>query len=87
MKPDFVLGHSLGEFAAAVGAGILGFRDALKLVAERSRLIDALPRGKMLVLKEGKERTDELIKHAFDGTDRWVDYAATNSPEQTVIAG
>lgn len=87
VKPSYVLGHSLGEFAAAVGAGILSFEDALKLVAERSRLIDALPGGKMLVLKENKDNVDMMLKKAFEGTNRWLDYAAVNSPEQTVVAG
>jgi acyl transferase domain-containing protein len=86
-KPDYVLGHSLGEFGAAVAAGILEFKDALKLVAERSRLIDGLPGGKMLVMKESREKVDFLIKTAFMGSDRWLDYAAVNSPEQTVVAG
>ena len=87
IKPDYVLGHSLGEFAAAVAASILKFEDALKLVAERSRLIDALPGGKMLVLKESKDKVDILLKEAFKGTKGWLDYAAVNSPEQTVVAG
>jgi thioester reductase-like protein len=87
VKPDYVLGHSLGEFGAAVAAGILKFKDALKLVAERSRLIDGLPGGKMLVMKESREKVDSLIKTAFKGSDRWLDYAAVNSPEQTVVAG
>jgi thioester reductase-like protein len=87
VKPDYVLGHSLGEFGAAVAAGILKFEDALKLVAERSRLIDGLPGGKMVVIKENHEKVDMLVKFAFKGSDRWLDYAAVNSPEQTVMAG
>lgn len=43
VKPDAFLGHSLGEFAAMVAAGILTVDDALKLVVMRSQLIDALP--------------------------------------------
>lgn len=90
VKPDYVLGHSLGEFGAAVGAGMLSFPSALKLVAERSRLINELPGGKMLVMKESKEKVDILMKRAFEGKDpknAWVDYAAVNSEEQTVVAG
>jgi thioester reductase-like protein len=87
VKPDYVLGHSLGECGAAVAAGILEFKDALKLVVARARLIDGLPGGKMLVLKESIEKVNSLMKMAFMGSDRWLDIAAVNSPEQTVVAG
>ncbi|CAL8085455.1 unnamed protein product [Orchesella dallaii] len=88
VKPDFALGHSLGEFAAAVCAGILSVEDAIKLVAERSRLIDELQRGKMLVIKEEKQKVDSLMKRfAEDDKNKMLDYAAINSKEQTVVAG
>jgi acyl transferase domain-containing protein len=87
VKPDYVLGHSLGECGAAVAAGILEFKDALKLVVARARLIDGLPGGKMLVLKESIEKVNSLMKTAFMGSDGWLDIAAVNSPEQTVVAG
>jgi acyl transferase domain-containing protein/NADPH:quinone reductase-like Zn-dependent oxidoreductase/acyl carrier protein len=87
VKPDFVLGHSLGEFGAAVAAGILSFEDGLKLVAERSRLIDSLPGGKMIVLKANKDSVDILMKEAFANSNRWLDYAAENAPDQIVLAG
>ncbi|ODM98514.1 Lovastatin diketide synthase LovF [Orchesella cincta] len=88
VSPDFVLGHSLGEFAAAVAAGALSFDDALMLVAERSRLIDNLPHGKMLVIKSDKKVVDAVIAdYKEKHPNFWVDYAALNSPEQTVVAG
>ncbi|CAL8143538.1 unnamed protein product [Orchesella dallaii] len=88
VKADYALGHSLGEFAAAVCANILTVEDALKLVAERSRLIDQLPGGKMLVIKSDKQRVDSLMKQfAGDHANKVLDYAAVNSTEQTVIAG
>ncbi|ODM98078.1 Phenolphthiocerol synthesis polyketide synthase type I Pks15/1 [Orchesella cincta] len=88
IRPEAVIGHSLGEFAAAVCAGILCFEDALKLVATRSRLIDQLPRGKMLVIKADKQKVDTLMnKFANGDSNKMLDYAAINSAEQTVVAG
>ncbi|CAL8129043.1 unnamed protein product [Orchesella dallaii] len=89
IHPDYVIGHSLGEFAAAVCAGILNVEDALKLVAERSRLIEDLPHGKMLVIKAKKQRVDSLMKNHFAKSDKSkiLEYAAINSVDQTVIAG
>ncbi|CAL8084937.1 unnamed protein product [Orchesella dallaii] len=88
VKPNYAVGHSLGEFAAAVCAGLLTAEDAIKLVAERSRLIDNLPQGKMLVIKAEKKQVDALMSK-FAGRDKTkvLDYAAINSPEQTVVAG
>ncbi|CAL8109687.1 unnamed protein product [Orchesella dallaii] len=83
ITPDYVLGHSLGEFAAAVAAGILEFKDALKLVAERSRLIDNLPRGSMLVIKGGQPEIEKHLK----ASQLHLDFAAVNAPDQTVVAG
>ncbi|CAL8084892.1 unnamed protein product [Orchesella dallaii] len=88
VKADFALGHSLGEFAAAVCAGILTVEDAIKVVAERSRLIDELQSGKMLVIKADKHKVDQLMKKfAGDDKNKVLDYAAINSSEQTVVAG
>lgn len=88
VRPDYVLGHSLGEFCAAVCAGILSVEDALKLVAERSLLIDQLPHGKMLVIKLDKHGVALQMKR-FAGGDstKILDFAAVNSSEQTVVAG
>ncbi|CAL8084784.1 unnamed protein product [Orchesella dallaii] len=88
VKADYALGHSLGEFAAAVCANILTVDDALKLVAERSRLIDQLPGGKMLVIKADKQKVDSLMKKfAENDPNKVLDYAAVNSYDQTVVAG
>ncbi|CAL8085358.1 unnamed protein product [Orchesella dallaii] len=88
VKADFALGHSLGEFAAAVCAGVLSVEDAIKLVAERSRLIDELPHGKMLVIKAEKQKVDSLMKRfAENDKNKMLDFAAINSKEQTVVAG
>ncbi|CAL8118587.1 unnamed protein product [Orchesella dallaii] len=88
IKPDYVLGHSLGEFAAAVAANILSMEDAVKLVAERSRLVESLPSGKMLVVKADKDTVERVLKdYSISHPDFWLDYAALNSNDQTVLAG
>src|SRR5581483_9058531 len=85
IKPTHVIGHSLGEFAAAVCANILNVEDALKLVGTRSKLIDSLPNGKMVAVKTSLENikkhleTSELNLH--------LDYAAHNAEDQVVLAG
>jgi acyl transferase domain-containing protein/NADPH:quinone reductase-like Zn-dependent oxidoreductase/thioester reductase-like protein/NADP-dependent 3-hydroxy acid dehydrogenase YdfG/SAM-dependent methyltransferase/acyl carrier protein len=88
VTPQCVLGHSLGEFAAACSAGILSFEDALTLVVTRSQLTDALPCGQMLVVREGQKAVLEflnLLESKKEGL--WLDVAAVNAPDQTVLAG
>lgn len=89
IRPDAVIGHSLGEFAAAVCAEILSFEDALELVVQRSRLIqEKAPAGQMIVVKTNKEKVDAtLAQFQNKHPNLWLDYAAFNSPEQTVLAG
>jgi acyl transferase domain-containing protein len=41
----------------------------------------------MLVLKERKENVEQLMKEAFSGTNHWLDYAAENAADKTVLAG
>jgi len=88
VEPDVVVGHSLGEFCAAVACGALEMEDALKLVAERSRLIDKLARGKMLVLRADQGKVKDLLRE-FGGRypGSWLDFAAINSKDQTVLSG
>lgn len=88
VRPNYVLGHSLGEFAAAVCVNLLTVDQALSMIAERSILIDSLPHGKMLVIRANRSSVQKLretfSKHEGDDL---MDYAAFNSNEQTVLAG
>jgi [acyl-carrier-protein] S-malonyltransferase len=87
--PDFVAGHSLGEYSALVAAGSLRFRDAVRLVRQRGRYMqEAVPPGvgamaALLRLPEGK--LESVLEKAAEG--EVVSAANLNSPEQVVIAG
>ncbi|HYR10214.1 MAG TPA: type I polyketide synthase, partial [Longimicrobium sp.] len=78
--PEAVIGHSLGEYAAACIAGIFSLEDALSLVAERARLIDGVPGGVMLAVPLSPEAAAGFL---VEGTA----IATVNAPELCVIAG
>ena len=81
VRPFLVGGHSLGEYTALVAAGALEFADALKLVAERGRLMGELGRGGMLATTLDRETASALAGKHFCGV------AGCNLPDQTVVAG
>ncbi|HMV68253.1 MAG TPA: beta-ketoacyl synthase N-terminal-like domain-containing protein, partial [Myxococcota bacterium] len=84
VQPDAVIGHSVGEIAAAWFAGVFELEDAVALVAERGRLMSELPRdGGMaqVALREGDVRA-RLTRYAG-----LLDVAAVNAPDETVISG
>ncbi|WP_127901933.1 non-ribosomal peptide synthetase/type I polyketide synthase [Solirhodobacter olei] len=80
IQPDAMIGHSVGEFAAAVIAGILRFEDALRLIAARGQLMQDQPAGAMLSVRAPLAA---LMPHLGQG----VDLAATNAPQLQVVAG
>ncbi|MEV7192284.1 amino acid adenylation domain-containing protein [Streptomyces sp. NPDC093510] len=84
VRPDLVLGHSLGEYAAACTAGVFGIEDALKLVALRAKLMAELPRtgGMMQVNADVDTVRRYLARHGGA-----VSVAAANAPDMTVISG
>ena len=80
VQPRALAGHSLGEFVAACIAGVFALDDALALVAERGRLMEASTGGAMLAVTTGVE---SLKPHLTDGL--WL--AAINAPDVCVVAG
>jgi acyl transferase domain-containing protein/surfactin synthase thioesterase subunit/acyl carrier protein len=83
IAPDAVLGHSVGEFAAAHCAGVYTLEEGLSLVAERARLMQSLPRvGAMAAIF-----ADESAVAASLGNAKNIAIAAVNAPHNTVISG
>jgi len=85
VRPDFVIGHSVGEYVAACVAGILPLREGLSLIAERGRLMQSLPTGEGTM---AAALTDEdRVKRAIAREGGEVSIAAVNGPESIVISG
>jgi [acyl-carrier-protein] S-malonyltransferase len=89
LQPDFVAGHSLGEYTAAVACGALSFEDGMRLVSERGRLMAGAqserPGTMAAVIGLEAERLEELCREASShGT---VSPANLNTPTQIVVSG
>ena len=82
--PDAVVGHSMGEIAAAHVSGALSIEDAALLVCERSRLLTELSGHGGLALVELDLREAREVARAYDGA---LDVAAANGPRATVLTG
>ena len=85
INPEVVMGHSVGEYVAACVAGVFSLEDALKLIAERGRLMQALSSregGMVAVFAD-----EELVTTAIQPYCQEVSIAAINSPENIVISG
>ena len=80
LQPAALIGHSVGEFVAAVIAGVMPLAAAARLVARRGRMMQALPAGSMLSVRLGAERLEPMLPQG-------VCLAADNGPSTCVVAG
>ncbi|MFC5883346.1 acyltransferase domain-containing protein, partial [Streptomyces virginiae] len=84
LTPDYLMGHSVGELAAAHIAGVLDLDDACTLVAARGRLMQTAPAGGAMIAIEA---TETEIRDTLPTHHGHLDIAAVNTPHSTVITG
>ena len=80
IQPAAMIGHSIGEFAAACLAGVFSLADALHLVATRGKLMQGLPSGTMLSVRTTADQITSLLNEG-------VSIAAINAPSLCVVSG
>ncbi|MEO0946631.1 MAG: MupA/Atu3671 family FMN-dependent luciferase-like monooxygenase [Cyanobacteria bacterium J06641_5] len=83
IRPTVAMGHSVGEYVAACIAGVFSLEDGLKLIAERGRLMQALPAGGGMV---SVLATAAVVEQAIANHSE-VTIAAINGPQSIVISG
>jgi acyl transferase domain-containing protein len=84
IEPAAVIGHSVGEYVAACVAGVFSLEDGLKLIAERGRLMQALPPGGAMAAIFAPT---ELVATAVEPMADRIAIAAFNAPDSIVVSG
>ena len=84
-QPDFLAGHSLGEYNALHAAGVISFEDGLRLVKMRGELMSHAKDGAMAAILDSSEKKVRGILNEANLTT--IDIANLNSPSQIVISG
>jgi acyl transferase domain-containing protein/thioesterase domain-containing protein len=80
VRPEAMIGHSIGEFVAACVAGVFSLEAALEIVAERARLMQTMPNGAMVAVTLPEARIRPLL-------EKGLSLAGVNSPKQCVVSG
>lgn len=80
IKPDVLVGHSLGEYVAAAISGVLNLDDAIKVIVKRAKLMASLPLGDMLAVSTSEEKIKSYL-------DESISLAVINSPNSCVVSG
>ena len=83
IEPGVVMGHSVGEYAAACVSGVFGIEDAMRLVCARGRLMQGMAAGTMVAVFAERAEVEEVVRSR--GSE--VAIAAVNGPRHVVISG
>lgn len=79
INPEILIGHSIGEYAAACLSGVFSLQDALKIVIKRGQLMQKMPSGKMMVVKSTEDELNRIKDNLFE-------IAAVNAPGYCTIS-
>lgn len=82
IKPDYMIGHSIGEYVAACLSGVFNLEDALRLVIKRGELMSQAEKGSMLSISIKEEELIPILNQVDN-----IDIAVINSQSSLVVSG